>query len=72
MARSSDGAESIIRGEFLMLLPEGRQAGIDDVPVADLGVDSLDFFEKLLLFEEEHGIRISIEELDNDVTLRDG
>lgn len=64
-------AELIVRSEFLKLLPDDQQGDIDNVPLADLGIDSLDFFEKLLLLDEEHGIRIAIEELDNDVTLGD-
>lgn len=71
MAEANADAESIVRREFQKLFPEGRDAGSDNVPLADLGIDSLDFFEQLLLLEEEHGITVDISELDNDLTLKD-
>lgn len=67
---ASDSA-SIVRNEFKKLLPADRMEGIDETPLADLGIDSLDFFEKILILDEEFGIKIPISELDNDVTLKD-
>ncbi len=71
MAQFSVDASSIVRREFASLLPAERDGQIDDVPLADLGIDSLDFFEKLLILEDEFGIRVPISELDNEVTLND-
>lgn len=62
---------SIVRGEFVKLFAENSNPEIDNTPLADLGVDSLDFFEKVLFLEEEFGIKIPISVLDNDVTLND-
>lgn len=42
----------------------------DDAPLAQLGLDSLDFFELLVDLEEQHGIDIPIEKLNNDVATR--
>lgn len=69
MTRSKMNSASVVRSEFLALLPDNQKDNIDDIPLADLGVDSLDFFEKVLFLDEEYGIKISIEELDNDLTL---
>ncbi len=71
MGQISTDAASIVRREFASLLPAGRDGQIDGVPLADLGIDSLDFFETLLILEDEFGIRIPISELDNEVTLSD-
>lgn len=71
MAQFSADAASIVRREFASLLPAEHDGQIDGVPLADLGIDSLDFFEKLLILEDEFGIRVPISELDNKVTLSD-
>lgn len=64
-----DEREVIVRREFEALISEDRQKKIDDVPLTELGIDSLDFFEKVLYLEDEYDIRIPIEELDENVTL---
>lgn len=61
----------IIRTEFRKMLRQDFPAEIDDIPIADMGIDSLDFFEAILRLEEAHGIVIPIEKLDSAVTLRD-
>lgn len=71
MESADHTAQSIVRREFRSLIREDYEGAIDHVPLAELGVDSLDFFEKLLYLEDEHGICISISELDEDVTLSD-
>ncbi len=71
MTQLSADASSIVRREFASLLPAEQNGQIDDVPLADLGIDSLDFFEKLLILEDEFGIRVPISDLDNEVTLSD-
>ena len=42
---------------------------INNIPIADLGIDSLDFFEILLYIEDNLDIIIPIEELDSTVTI---
>ena len=69
MASSAANAKSIVREEFRKLVRADYQGEIDDVPLAELGIDSLDFFEKILFLEDEYGIVISITDLDNEVTL---
>lgn len=71
MTNHESGPGSIVRTEFLKLLREDYQGEVDDIPLADLGIDSLDFFDKLLYLEDELGIRIPIQELDDKITLRE-
>jgi len=61
-------AASIVRREFNKLVPEEI---VEETPLAELGVDSLDFFDKVLTLEDEYGIKIDISELDENLTLRD-
>lgn len=63
-------AGEIVREEFRKMLRQDLQEEIDDIPIAELGIDSLDFYEKLLYLEDEFGINIPIAELDSTVTLR--
>ena len=51
-------AEEIIRTEFRNKLREDIGDGIDDIPISDLGIDSLDFFEILINLEDEFNIII--------------
>ncbi|MDZ7839294.1 MAG: acyl carrier protein [Gammaproteobacteria bacterium] len=71
MNHYQSSTESIVRGEFRKLLREDYEGDIDVIPLADLGIDSLDFFDKLLYLEEEHGISIPVQELDSSITLEE-
>lgn len=71
MTNIGRSVESIVRDEFKKLLRDDHRNDFDNVPLAELGIDSLDFFEKILVLEDEFGISVPITELDNDVTLRD-
>ena len=62
--------EYIIRKELLKLLRDDIETDIDNIPIAELGIDSLDFFEMLLQIEEDHGIEIEIDKLDEKITLQ--
>lgn len=55
-----------------------EQLNLDDAVITeetsfkeDLGVDSLDLFELVMAFEEEYGIEIPSEELENLTTVGD-
>jgi acyl carrier protein len=61
--------DSIIRETFRALLRQDFEGDIDHTPLAELGIDSLDFFEALIALEERHGFAIPIEKLDGSVTL---
>lgn len=63
--------EEIVRTEFRKVVGVRTEKDIDDIPISELGIDSLDFFETVIHLEEEFGIEISIDKLDNAVTLRD-
>lgn len=60
---------AIIHGELRKLLRDDIGDDISDTPIAELGVDSLDFFDLLSQLEDAHGIDIPIEHLDENVTL---
>ncbi len=62
--------EEIIREEFRSLLRKDFEGDIDDIPIAELGIDSLDFFEKLIYLEEEFGIDIPVDQLTDSVSIR--
>lgn len=61
--------EEIVQAEFMKMVRKGIDGNIVDVPISELGIDSLDFFETVILLEEEFGIKIPIEKLDNKITL---
>lgn len=63
--------KSEIREAFRQLLPEGYEGDFDALPLAELGIDSLDFFETVMILEEDHGILIPIEKLESTVSLND-
>ena len=60
-----------MREEFRNLLPDDYQGDFATIPLAELGVDSLDFFEAIIVLEEDHGIIIPITELHSTITLND-
>jgi acyl carrier protein len=63
--------EEIIRKTFRSLLRTDFEGDMDRIPLAELGIDSLDFFEALIDLEDQHGLKIPIEKLDGTVTLLD-
>jgi acyl carrier protein len=67
----SKAHEDIIREEFRQLLRDDHEGDFDEMPLAELGVDSLDFFEVLMILEDEHGIVIPVKELHNTITLKE-
>lgn len=64
-----NNVEEIVQAEFRKMVRKGIDSNIDDIPISELGIDSLDFFETVILLEEEFGIKIPIEKLDNKITL---
>lgn len=66
----TNNPEEIIQAEFRKIMRKGPDEKIDDVPISELGIDSLDFFEAVIHIEEEFGIKIPVEKLDNSITLR--
>ncbi|MBL4658750.1 MAG: acyl carrier protein [Alcanivoracaceae bacterium] len=65
----SKNTEELILAEFRNKMRKDIGNDINNRPIADLGIDSLDFFEILIYIEDELGIIIPIEELDNTVTI---
>jgi acyl carrier protein len=66
----ADSNETIIRREIGSLLRVDHPGDFDDIPLAELGMDSLEFFEAVMILEDDHGIVIPVAELDSTVTLR--
>ncbi|MGR8921782.1 MAG: acyl carrier protein [Gammaproteobacteria bacterium] len=66
-----DSTKTLIRNEFRALLPDDFVGEFDDRPLAELGIDSLDFFEVVMVLEDRHGIVVPVEEMDAAVTLND-
>ncbi len=69
-ALMKNSPREIIQAEFRRITRKGPDDDIEDVPIAELGVDSLDFFETLIHLEEKFGIKIPVEKLDDTITLR--
>lgn len=65
-----DTNDQIIRDAIQNSTKLATLENLDDVPLAQLGIDSLDFFELLIMLEEKHGIDIPIEKLDAGLTIR--
>ena len=61
--------EDIIRNEFKKILRDEYQDPFDTMPLADLGVDSLEFYETIMILEDKFGITIDDSELHSSVTL---
>lgn len=58
-----------IRESIRDFLKKPTLENVDNIPLAQLGIDSLDFFEWLMILEEKYEIDIPIEKLDNDITI---
>lgn len=67
----NESTRVVIRREFRKLLPADYDRDFDARPLAELGVDSLDFFETIMILEEDYGIVIPIEKLESSVTVDD-
>lgn len=61
--------EELIRDTFYGLLKTSKDTPIDDIPISDLNIDSLEFFEFIVDLEETHKIYIPIESIGDEITL---
>lgn len=59
-----------IRETITSLIKGSTFQVFDETPLQELGIDSLDFFEKIIELEERHGIVIPIDRLEKQITLR--
>ncbi len=66
-----DSIENKIREVFDDVLPKDGPESLDKIPLADLDIDSLDFFEAIMILEEEHGIIIPDTALHSSITLEE-
>jgi acyl carrier protein len=60
----------LLRKEIRKALGDNSNDPIDDISIAELGLDSLSFFEVLMNLREDHGIHFPVEKLDNHITIR--
>lgn len=56
--------------EFRTRMRKDLERDVEITPLAELGIDSLDFFEAVMALEERLGCEIPIEKLDADTTVR--
>lgn len=56
--------------EFKTRMRKDLERDVEITPLAELGIDSLDFFEAVMALEERLGCEIPIEKLDADTTVR--
>jgi acyl carrier protein len=56
--------------EFRTRMRKDLEADVERTPLAELGIDSLDFFEAVMALEERLGCEIPIEKLDAATTVR--
>ncbi len=66
---SPSDLESLILSEFRGRVRSDREIDTNRTPLAELGIDSLDFFEGLMNLEEKLGYEIPIDDLEADMTL---
>lgn len=67
----STSPRSLVRDAFRKLVSDDFKGDVETTPLADLGVDSLDFFEVAMILEDEHGIEIPAERLHAELTLKE-
>jgi len=63
--------EPTLRHIFHTLSETPPGSPIDDIPISELNIDSLDFFDMIVNLEDEHGIIILVDNLSNEITLRE-
>lgn len=56
--------------EFRTRMRKDLDRDVERTPLAELGIDSLDFFEAVMALEERLGCEIPIEKLDAATTVR--
>lgn len=61
--------EKLIRNTFYELLKTPQNTPFDDIPISELNIDSLEFFEFIVDLEETHKIFIPIDNISDEITL---
>lgn len=67
----SKTSEEIVRDEFRKLLREDFSGDFDEIPLAELGIDSLEFFEATMILEDDFGIVVPVTDLHGKITLKE-
>ena len=62
--------EAVVTAEFKKHMRSDIVFDVEKTPLAELGIDSLDFFEAVMSLEEKLGLEIPVEELDAQMTVR--
>ena len=63
-----NATRDLIKSEFKKLLQESTDQ-IDNIPISELGIDSLDFFEFIVHIDEHYGVKFNHIKLDNQLTI---
>lgn len=59
----------LVIAEFRTRMRKDLESDVEVTPLAELGIDSLDFFEAVMALEERLGCEIPIENLDEATTV---
>lgn len=59
----------LVIAEFRTRMRKDLESDVAVTPLAELGIDSLDFFEAVMALEERLGCEIPIENLDAETTV---
>lgn len=62
--------QAAVTTEFRTRMRKDLDRDVENTPLAELGIDSLDFFEAVMALEERLGCEIPIEKLDAQTTVR--
>lgn len=65
-----DNIEARVEAQFRPLVREDFPMDFRSTPLAEMGIDSLDFFEALMELEEALGFDVPVDELEADMTLQ--
>lgn len=69
--KDDDKINNAIKRAFKPLIRKDYESAIDDIPLFELGIDSLDFFEQMIYLEDDLGIQFSVEDLSHTVSIND-
>lgn len=68
MASIDDFDEWLIK-ELNILMPSIQWHEVQDLPVSEIGIDSLNLFDLILSIEDKFDIEIPIEDIDRSLTI---
>lgn len=55
--------------ELKELMPEVSIDSVENIPIAAIGLDSLELLDLIMKIEDEFGVEIAIEDIDKSITI---